>query len=173
MLKGQDIALVIKLLLKQKANCSTEHAKLAFELFISQSEVSKGMVRLERAKLISRYSDQSIEVHKHALSEMLIHGLKYFMVADLNLPKRGVVTAHSFPSIKKLMVSDEEYVWPFDEGNQKGIALSPLYKTLPNAIYRTSDDEFHEVMSALDLLRIGGCREVKTASDILENKIWG
>lgn len=173
MLKGQDIALIIKLLLNQRSNRSIEHTTLAFELFISQSEVSKGMLRLEKAKLLSRYSDKSLEIHKHGLCEMLIHGLKYFMVADLNLPERGIVTAHSFPSVKQLMVSEDEYVWPFIDGDKKGIALSPLYKTLPNALYRTPDEAFHEVMSALDLMRLGGSREVQVAKEILEKTVWG
>lgn len=172
MLKGQDIALIIKLLLNLKSNRSIEHTTLAFELFISQSEVSKGMLRLEKAKLLSRYSDKSLEVHKHALCEMLIHGLKYFMVADLNLPERGIVTAHSYPSIQKLMVSDDEYVWPFIDGDKKGIAISPIYKTLPNALYRNADKAFHEVMSTLDLMRLGGSRETQVAKEILEKTVW-
>jgi hypothetical protein len=121
MLKGQDIALVIKILLKKQLNKVLEHNILAYELHISQSEVSKGMLRLEKANLISRYEDKTIEIHKHALFEMLVHGIKYFMSAELNIEQRGMPTAYSSPYLIKTLVNKDFYVWPYINGEAKGI----------------------------------------------------
>jgi hypothetical protein len=173
MLKGQDIALIIRLLLNIETRQSVEHLKLAYKLHISQSEVSKSFIRLEKVNLVSRYSNKSLQIHKHELYEMLTHGLRYFMEAELNLPQRGIITAYSFPSIKKELVSEEDYIWPYIEGEARGISISPLYKTLPHALYRAPDPVFHEMMSAIDLLRIGESRGVKVAKKILEKRIWG
>lgn len=172
MLKGQDIALVMKIMVSQQLGRPLEYAVLAYELYISQSEVSKGMLRLEKAKIISRYPDKGLEVHKHALFEMLVHGLKYFMTAELNIEQRGTLTAYSAPCIKQEIVSQHAYVWPYINGQDKGISLTPLYKTLPKALDRFPDKSFHELMSLLDLMRLGGSREIKIASEMLEKKIW-
>ena len=172
MLKGQDIALIIKMLIRQQLGRQVEYMELAYELHISQSEVSKGILRLEKAKLVSRYSDKSLEIHKHELFEMLIHGVKYFMTAELNIAQRGIPTAYSVSCIKQKLVSQAVYVWPYINGQVKGISLTPLYKTLPNALDRFPDDSFHELMSLIDLIRLGGSREIKVASEMLEKKIW-
>jgi hypothetical protein len=37
---------------------------------------------------------------------------------------------------------------------------------------RTPDENFYAVISALDLIRLGGKRENKIAKEILENYIW-
>lgn len=47
-----------------------------------------------------------------------------------------------------------------------------LYKTLPHALHRVPDNDFHERISALDLIRMGGSREVKVGQTLLEKKIW-
>lgn len=57
MLKGQDIAILIKLLLKHNAKEAIEFKSVAHELYISQSEVSKSIKRLQATKLLTRYSD--------------------------------------------------------------------------------------------------------------------
>jgi len=172
MLKGQDIGLIIKLLLKQQSSQIIEHTILAYELHISQSEVSKGMLRLEKASLISRYEDKIIEIHKHALLEMLVYGLKYFMGAELNIEQRGIPTAYSSPYLIKELVSKDSYVWPHINGQSKGLALTPLYKTLPHALYKFPDDDFYKIMSIIELLRLGGSREITIARKILEEILW-
>ncbi|MCZ4746285.1 helix-turn-helix domain-containing protein, partial [Legionella pneumophila] len=77
MLKGQDIAILIKLLLKNNTKEKIEFKSIAHELYISQSEVTKSIKRLETTKLLTRYSDDSIELHKHELMEFFVHSVKY------------------------------------------------------------------------------------------------
>lgn len=172
MLKGQDIAILIKLLLKQNAKVKIEFKCIAYELYISQSEVTKGINRLEKSKLLTRYSDDSIELHKHALVELFVYGVKYFFPAEINIATRGIAAAYSSPCIKEQILSEDSYVWPYMNGNTKGLALTPIYKTLPHALDRTPDKKFYAMMSALDIMRIGGKRENKIAKEILEEYIW-
>lgn len=172
MIKGQDIAILIKLLVKQKSKEKIEFKNIAHELYISQSEVTKGIKRLGQSKLLTRYSDDSVELHKHALMELFIHGVKYFFPAEVNISTRGIATAHSAPHFKKIISCEETYVWPYINGNIKGLALTPIYKTLANALDRTPDENFYAIISALDLIRFGGMRENKIAKELLENYIW-
>ena len=169
MLKGQDIAVITKILIKQKSQQQIEYKSIAYELYISQSEVSKGILRLEKAKLTSRDAENQLMIHKEALMEMLMHGLKYFFPAEINIATRGVATAYSPPLIKQYMLNSEDaFVWPFIHGKNKGLALTPIYKTLPHALDRSPDEQFYKMMSALDLIRLGGSRENKVAREILE-----
>ena len=172
MLKGQDIAILIKLLLKQQAKEKVEFKNIAYELYISQSEVTKSIKRLEKSRLLTRYSDDSIELHKHELMELFVYGVKYLFSADVNIATRGMAAAYSSSHFKKIILSEETYVWPYINGNTKGLALTPIYKTLPNALDRTPDENFYAIISALDLIRLGGKRENKIAKEILENYIW-
>jgi DNA-binding Lrp family transcriptional regulator len=173
MLKGQDIGILIKLLLKLNAKEKIEFKNIAYELYISQSEVTKGIKRLEKSKILTpRYSDYSLQLHKHALVELFIYGVKYFFPAEVNIPTRGMPAAYSVPYFRKTILSEEAYVWPYINGNTKGLALTPMYETLPHALARVPDERFYIVISALDLIRLGGKRENKIAKDVLENYIW-
>ena len=172
MLRGQDIAILIKLLLKHNAKEKIEFKSIAYELYISQSEVTKSIQRLEKSKLLIRYSDDNIELHKHGLIEFFIYGVKYFFPAEINIATRGMAAGYSSPHFKKLILSEENYVWPYLNGDMKGLALTPIYRTLPNALERTPDENFYVIISALDLIRLGGKRENKIAKETLEKYIW-
>lgn len=47
-----------------------------------------------------------------------------------------------------------------------------IYKTLPNALDRSPNESFYAIISALDLLRLGGKRENKIAKELLEHFVW-
>lgn len=172
MLKGQDIALLAKLILKQGKEQRTDSISLAYELNIGQSEVSKAMQRLEHAKLISRYDRKELEIHKHAVQEMMTHGLKYFIAPEYSMQQRGMITAYGGPELRDKFLSEEVYVWPYIDGEHKGIGLEPLYKSLPSAVARFPDEDFYNWMTLLDLIRIGGSRETQIATELLEKSIW-
>lgn len=57
-------------------------------------------------------------------------------------------------------------------GDIKGLALTPIYKTLPNALDRCPDENFYAIISALDLIRLGEKRENKIAKELLEHFVW-
>lgn len=64
--------------------------------------------------------------------------------------------------LNKLIVSNgEEYVWPSATGELRGQAISPLYKNVVKAIKGNS--ELHELLSLVDVLRVGRVREKNLA----------
>ena len=109
---------------------------------------------------------------QHELMELFVYSVKYLFPAEVNIATRGMAAAYNAPHFKKIILSEEAYVWPYINGNTKGQALTPIYKTLPNALDRTPDESFYAIISALDLIRLGGKRENKIAKEILENYIW-
>jgi hypothetical protein len=52
-------------------------------------------------------------------------------------------------------------VWPHPEGKKRGIALAPLYETVPEAALR--DHALYEKLALVDALRDGRVRERKLA----------
>ncbi|HCJ4222445.1 TPA: LysR family transcriptional regulator, partial [Legionella pneumophila] len=92
--------------------------------------------------------------------------------AEINIATRGMPAVYSSPHFKKLIMSEESYVWPYNNGDTKGLALTPIYKTLPNALDRSPDENFYAIISALDLIRLGGKRENKIAKELLEHFVW-
>lgn len=122
------------MLLKNNTKEKIEFKSIAHELYISQSEVTKSIKRLEATKLLVRYSVDSIELHKHELMEFFVHSVKYHFPAEINIATRGIPAAYSTPHFKKLILSEDFYVWPYINGDTKGLALTPMYKTLPYAL---------------------------------------
>ena len=60
-------------------------------------------------------------------------------------------------------------VWPYEEGQQRGIAFAPLYKTAPIAALR--DQSFYEYLVLVDALRDGRIRERKLAETELHRRL--
>jgi hypothetical protein len=60
-------------------------------------------------------------------------------------------------------------VWPYAEGKQRGLSLSPLYKTAPIAALR--DGSFYELLVLADALREGRGRERKIAETELHRRL--
>ena len=102
-----------------------------------------------------------------ALFEFTERKIHYLFPAEVNIATRGMAAAHSSPHLKKIILSEESYVWPYINGDIKGLALTPIYKTLANGLDRTPDEKFYAIISALDLIRLGGCVKIK-----LQKKYW-
>lgn len=153
-IKPQDILVLLKLL--AHGNRKWRHIDLAQELGLSQTEIS---FSLERS-LSSGFLDSSKKrIIKSALSEFLIHGLKYVFPAEPGPLCRGVPTAHSAsPLSEKILSTDQDqYVWPCDNGNIRGQAISPLYKSVPYAV--KNDPKLYRLLALVDAMRIGRARE--------------
>ena len=56
-------------------------------------------------------------------------------------------------------------VWPYSEGSARGIALHPLYPTVPRAAER--DSRLYDALALFDAIRIGRAREREIASAAL------
>jgi hypothetical protein len=168
MLKPQDIVILLKLSLEPDRSWS--YNQLAYELRMSASEVHKGIGRAEHAGLFNR---QQKRPHRMALDEFLMHGVKYAFAPDLGPVTRGIPTAFSAPVVHcELSAREGEmdvYVWPFSEGNVRGIGLSPLYKSVPEAA--VGDADLYAALALLDAIRIGRVREKRLAERLLSEML--
>lgn len=163
MLKPQDIVILLKLAV-QPGPYEWSYNRLAYELHMSPSEVHKGVGRATHARLFDEHRRRPI---RRALEEFLLHGVKYAFAPEIGTLTRGVPTAHYLSALGNNLLSSEEemYVWPHPEGKVRGVALSPLYKTVPQAI--ANDEQLYRALDALDSIRIGRVREVKFAEEFL------
>jgi DNA-binding transcriptional ArsR family regulator len=164
-MRPQDIVVLAKLLVSQ--NKPIKVLELAYELGLSQSEVSMALERCRRAGLVDSSKKRPLP---GALKEFLLYGVKYVFPGELGSVVRGLPTAHSAPPLSKKIVSNdkesERYVWPYAEGKVRGIAIEPLYPSVPAAADR--DAKLYEVLALIDAIRVGRAREKKIAAEELE-----
>jgi hypothetical protein len=163
-MRPQDIAILLKIAtFRDKPWMGKD---VALSLSISFSEVSESLNRSAFAGLIDASKKR---VMKHALLEFLEHGFKYVFPQLPGPLVRGLATAHSAPPLNKLIQSQEHYVWPDALGDTRGQAIEPLHPGVIKAA--KSDEEFYELMSLLDAIRIGRTREQSLAIKELTNRI--
>ena len=82
---------------------------------------------------------------------------------------RGIVTAHSAPPLNNEIMSDEQFVWPFGNGNTRGQAIEPLHTNTPEVCLK--DEKYYELMALTDALRIGKVREQNIAFKLIKERI--
>lgn len=188
MLKAQDIIILLKILSimaalpKQEQAASLSQNKLAIHLCMSVSEVNAGMKRLLQAGLLGVLIDEGASHFvrnrvfvpiKAACEECLISGVKYFFPVKLGAYTRGIATSYASPVFKKkIMIGQDPIpVWPYAEGDQRGLALEPLYRSVPRAITQYPDKIFYELLTLVDAIRSGRARERNIAIQLLKEKI--
>ncbi len=164
-MRPQDIVILSKIIaLKHK---DWRHADLAYSLKISSSEIAEALNRCKIARLIDT---KKKKVHINSFREFLIYGLKYVFPAEPGPIVRGVPTAHSaLPISEHISKGTDIYVWPYANGNVRGQAIVPLYKTIPAIVQE--DKLFYELLVIIDALRIGRTREIKIAIEELEKRL--
>jgi hypothetical protein len=155
MLKPQDVLILLKLIAWGETEWS--YSSLAFDLFMSPSEVHSGLKRAGAARLIDLRRRRPI---RKAMEEFIIHGVKYAYPPNRGEMTRGMPTCHAGPPLKSmLLISDDEPlpVWPDPEGAIRGYAFSPLYKSVPRAAAK--DPRLYELLVLVDGIRDGRARE--------------
>lgn len=166
-MRPQDIVI----LLKKVTNKGRQllNGQIAKELGISASEVSEALERCRIARLVDN-SKQHVNIL--ALTEFLVHGLKYAFPVQPQNVVRGIATAISASPMKeKIVAGKEQYVWPYAKGDMRGAAIAPLYKTVPTAV--AGDSMLYSLLTLVDTLRIGRAREVEIARAELNNILSG
>lgn len=133
---------------------------IARQLGLSQSSVNRSLRQLRTSGL---WRGRAGGVDRAGVVELFVHGIKYVYPAELGAPARGVPTAHSGPSFAELFPATELKVWPHEAGEAYGTAVSPIHPAVPAAAM--VDPRFHDLMSTLDVLRIGRARERRVAED--------
>src|SRR5579872_2638756 len=164
-IKPQDIVVLAKLLIKEHDKNWSQNS-LAFELCLSPSQVNSAIKRLVAAGLITPYHPPGKPCPIiQACEEFFIHALKYVFPAKLGEIARGIPTSYSGPSLKKKIIAgnDPIPVWPYGEGEERGVALKPLYPSVPESISKHPDSLFYDLLTLIDAIRSGRAREKKLA----------
>lgn len=162
-LKPQDILILLKIVCL--ADTPFRIIDLAHELDISPGEIT---MALERLKISGLLASDKRRPNPASILEFLIHGLKYVFPAELGSIVRGIPTAYSGSKLSQKIVSDSEFVWPSEEGTTKGVAVSPLYDSVPHAVLK--DQRLHRLLALVDTIRIGRAREQAMARKELEKE---
>ena len=163
---SQDIVVALELALTGEA---LSYADLASALSLSPSQVHTAVARLQQSGLLLAGTRK---VNRRALTEFLIHGLKYVFPPERGAVMRGVPTAHSAPPLSDEIVSDDlPVVWPHPEGAVRGESLLPLHRCVPAAA-RASEPLYH-ALALIDAIRAGRARERKLAVEKLKEMIRG
>ena len=181
MLKPQDILILLKILSKLtlsgiEPNEQLSQNRLATYLCMSASEVNAGIKRLVLSGLLGPVLRENKTVFlpsKSACEECLISGVKYFFPVQLGAYTRGIATSYAAPLFKKhiLLGDDPIPVWPYAEGDQRGLALEPLYRSVPQSLAEYPDVIFYELLVLIDAIRSARVRERNIAIKLLREKI--
>jgi DNA-binding Lrp family transcriptional regulator len=165
-LKPQDVYVVLKIV---ASGFRGPYAHLAAELAMSPSEVHASVKRAQSAKLIHG-PDLQNRPNLAALDEFLVHGLKYAFPAERGEFTRGVPTSYAAEPLRNMIGQGNEPipVWPYPQGEERGVAFEPLYKTAPGAALR--DPVFYEYLALADALRDGRARERRYAEQELHRR---
>lgn len=163
-MKPQDVVILLKITSLHEGNWT--QADLAKSLEISQSEISESVGRMKFAGLMEPTGKR---VMRMALMDFLIHGLRYVFPQQPGGMVTGIPTAHSAFPLSAEILSNEPYVWPFEGGNVRGLAIQPLYPSVPKAAMK--DPELYEILALVDAVRVGRARERELAIRNLRNRL--
>jgi hypothetical protein len=159
-LKPQDVVVALKLCAYPGARPAI--SVIANELSLSPSEVHGAMGRLRASRLLHgpNFKDRP---NISALEEFLIHGLKYAFPAERGEVTRGIPTSYAAAPLRSEVSTSNDLppVWPWHQGNTRGVGLEPLYKTVPQAALR--DSNLYQFLALIDAIRDGRARERKIA----------
>lgn len=165
-LKPQDVVVALKFCVY--GSNRPPFAQIAADLGMSASEVHGAVKRAQAAGLL--HGPEMLDrPNVSAIEEFLIHGIKYVFPAERRGPSRGVPTSYAAEPLNQLIVPGDEPipVWPHPEGKKRGIAFTPLYKTVPVAALR--DPLLYKYLALVDAIRDGRARERKLAEKELSN----
>lgn len=157
----QDVLLMMKLAFSCPPRWT--YNTVAYELEMSPSMAHAG---IKRAGMAGLFDSQERKPVGRSMEEFLIHGVKYAFPAEIGTMTRGVATGVGSPGLKgHFSLDGEVHVWPWAEGEVRGISLSPLYKSVPRVAL--GDDALYTALGLLDAIRAGQVRERKMAEDML------
>ncbi|BBO75827.1 hypothetical protein DSCW_32440 [Desulfosarcina widdelii] len=167
-LKPQDVIILMKLVAIGQNEWS--YNRLATSLWMSPSEVHSGIKRVVRAHLASDRQDRIIPNFRN-LEEFLVHGVPYVFVPELGQITRGMPTGYAGPVLSPFfeMSGDPPPVWPDPDGEIRGQAFSPLYKSVPKAA--REDRKLYELLTLVDALRGGRARERQMAQQEIVKRL--
>lgn len=167
-LKPQDLLVLFALLDREAASAS--YPELAARTGLASSAVHAAVKRAVAARLAT-YRDRRPVVLKPQLREFVRSGARYAFPAVHGRLTRGMPTAYAAAPLNNLIApsADPPPVWPDKDGNVRGVALAPLYPTVPEAA--RSDSKLYELLALFDAVRSGQAREREIAQKYLAERI--
>ncbi|HEV2613574.1 MAG TPA: hypothetical protein VGV92_02570 [Gammaproteobacteria bacterium] len=171
MLKPQDCMILVKLLANPSADWSQR--ELAKLLCISLAEVNAGIKRLGEAGLLRKDKQGQLYPNINAAEEFLISGIKFFFPGTLGEYTRGIPTGIAAPLFHSKIVlgNDPIPVWPDALGDNRGVALAPIYPSIPKALRDNPDKLFYEMLVLIDVIRLSRPREREMAEKLLRERL--
>lgn len=163
--KSQDVVVALILAL---GGSELTYAELARALGMSASEVHAAVRRLTDARLLE---PDSRRVRLGALRNFIVHGVPYAFPARPEAMTRGMPTAWAAPIMSgKIAAADQPLpVWPDPDGKVQGVAVEPLYSSVPGAARR--NQELYDLLALVDVLRIGRARERTMAEKEINHRL--
>jgi hypothetical protein len=165
-MKPQDVLVVLKFM---TSGWPGSYALLGLQLGMSPSMAHSAVSRARQEGLLHPLEYVPI---KMALAEFLVHGVRYVFPAELGSPTRGMPTSYAAPPLSdQFSYSNEEMipVWPDPDGSMRGIALHPLFHSVPKAA--REDSKLYEWLVLVDAMRAGRARERELAGKILGSRL--
>jgi len=163
-MRPHDIVVLLKIASKGEEQWYVKD--LAYELGISQSEVSESLNRSKIARLLDHDKKR---LNRLSLMEFIQHGLSYVFPAELGTLKRGIPTSHSAEPLSGIINAEIDYVWPSATGTLQGLGIEPLHVNVPQAINK--DKKLYQMLTLIDAIRVGRQRERQIAISELEKYI--
>lgn len=170
-LRPQDLVVLMRL--SQVLDTPPTYAALASELSLTASEIHAGIERAVLAQLARKGESGKPAVVRDALKLFIQHGARYAFPATHGEAARGMPTGYAAPPLKEKIAqsSDPIPVWPHKNGVARGVALYPLYPTVPEAANRNA--ALYELLVLFDAIRGGSPRERAVAIAMLEHRLNG
>jgi hypothetical protein len=167
-LKPQDFFLLLALVTIKDG--PPTYPDLAALTGLSMSEVHAALKRTEQARLLA-FLEQKPTVLIPSFKEFLFHGARFAFPAVQGGMVGGVPTAYAAPPLDRQIApsGDPPPVWPHAEGSVRGIALIPLYPSVPAAALR--NPALYENLALFDALRMGRARERNLATTFFEERL--
>ena len=168
-LKPQDVVVLLRLSLE--ADSMPTYALLAAELGLTASQVHASLARAQLAELVYKREDGKPRVVREALRQFVLHGARYAFPAIHGELTRGLPTLYAASPIKEKIIAPTDLppVWPDKNGKVRGMALYPLYPSVPDAANR--NPALYELLVLFDALRAGSARERNLAQEMLSERL--
>lgn len=167
-LKPQDLLVLFALLGRETGSAS--YPELAAQTGLATSAVHGAVKRAALAGLAT-FRNRRPVVLKPPLREFVRSGARYAFPPVHGRLTRGLPTAHAAAPLNAVIAasSDPPPVWPDKKGTVRGVALAPLYPTVPEAARR--DGKLYELLALFDAVRSVQARERDIAQRHLAERI--
>jgi hypothetical protein len=166
-LKPQDVVVLLKI---AAAPPGWTIQSASEDLGLSLSAVHRSLRRLEGAGL---FDPHSRHVNVAPAHEFLQHGLRYVMPPRFRGETRGIPTGVGAPPLRDRLAPSNSLppVWPHPFGTERGIALEPIHRSVPEAARR--DPDLAASLALVDALRMGDARVRELAGEEILNRLAG